>query len=139
MVWVTTNGSSYIFSNDTEAELNLVRDFAVQNGAFKAVICDHWAKGGAGALDLADAVIAACDSPNNFDYLYPLSLSIEEKILTIAQKMYGAGKIEYTDNVLEKIKLFTEKVWYMMLYAVKLEQQEATVSSMSHLLTSVQY
>lgn len=74
------------------------------------MICDHWAKGGAGALDLADAVIAACDSPNNFDYLYPLSLSIEEKILTIAQKMYGAGKIEYTDNVLEKIKLFTEKV-----------------------------
>ncbi|XP_073950454.1 pug C-1-tetrahydrofolate synthase, cytoplasmic isoform X2 [Choristoneura fumiferana] len=95
--------------NDTEAELNLVRDFAVQNGAFKAVICDHWAKGGAGALDLADAVIAACDTPNNFDYLYPLSLSIEGKILTIAQKMYGAGKIEYTDNVLEKIKLFTEK------------------------------
>ncbi|CAH0400476.1 unnamed protein product [Chilo suppressalis] len=96
-------------SNDTEAELNLVQQYAEKNGAFRAVICDHWAKGGAGALDLADAVIAACDKPNNFDYLYPLDLPIVEKIRVIATEMYGAGTIEYTDEVLEKIKMFTEK------------------------------
>lgn len=96
--------------NDTPAELQLVKQFAEENGAFRAVICDHWAQGGAGALDLADAVIAACDQETNFDFLYPLTLSIQDKIRVIATEMYGAGKIEYTDEVLEKIKLFTEKV-----------------------------
>ncbi|CAG4953717.1 unnamed protein product [Parnassius apollo] len=95
--------------NDTEAELNLVKKYAEQNGAFKAVICNHWAEGGAGALELADAVIEACDNKSNFDYLYPLNLSIQEKILVIAKEMYGAGRVEYTDEVLEKIQTFTEK------------------------------
>lgn len=98
------------YRNDSEAELNLVKKFAAENGAFRAVICDHWAKGGVGALDLADAVIAACETPSCFDFLYPLNLSIEEKIQLIAREMYGAGKIEYTDEVLETIKVFTEKV-----------------------------
>ncbi|XP_068618875.1 C-1-tetrahydrofolate synthase, cytoplasmic isoform X1 [Battus philenor] len=93
--------------NDTQAELNLVKKFAEQNGAFRAVICEHWAKGGAGALDLADAVIDACDSNSSFDYLYPLGLSIQDKILLIAREMYGAGNVEYTDEVLDKIKTFT--------------------------------
>ncbi|CAG4957702.1 unnamed protein product [Colias eurytheme] len=95
--------------NDTQAELNLVKEFATKNGAFRAVICDHWAQGGAGALDLADAVIAACDTPSTFNYLYPLGMSIQDKIQKIAFEMYGAGKIDYTDDVLEKIKRFTEK------------------------------
>ncbi|KAG6449948.1 hypothetical protein O3G_MSEX006346 [Manduca sexta] len=95
--------------NDTQAELNLVKEFAIQNGAFRAVLCDHWANGGLGALDLADAVIDACDTPSKFNYLYPLNLSIQDKIKKIATEMYGAGEIEYTDEVLEKIKVFTEK------------------------------
>lgn len=94
--------------NDSVAELNMVREYALKNGAFRAVVCDHWAKGGAGALELADAVIDACDSPSKFDYLYPLDLSIEEKIKKIATEMYGAGTIEYTDEVTQKIKQFTE-------------------------------
>ncbi|CAG9789288.1 unnamed protein product [Diatraea saccharalis] len=94
--------------NDTEAELRLVQQYAEKNGAFRAVICDHWAKGGAGALDLADAVIAACDKPNNFQYLYPLNMSITDKITKIATEMYGAGTIEYTADVVEKIKTFTD-------------------------------
>ncbi|XP_047509798.1 C-1-tetrahydrofolate synthase, cytoplasmic isoform X1 [Pieris napi] len=95
--------------NDTQAELNMVKEYALKNGAFRAVICDHWAKGGAGALELADAVIEACETPSNFNYLYPLDLSIQDKIQKIAFEMYGAGKIEYTDDVLDKIKRFTEK------------------------------
>ncbi|XP_026314814.1 C-1-tetrahydrofolate synthase, cytoplasmic isoform X1 [Hyposmocoma kahamanoa] len=95
--------------NDSEAELNLVKKFAAENGAFRAVICDHWAKGGVGALDLADAVIAACETPSRFDFLYPLNLSIEDKIQLIAREMYGAGKVEYTDEVLQTIKDFTKK------------------------------
>ncbi|XP_037294166.1 C-1-tetrahydrofolate synthase, cytoplasmic isoform X1 [Manduca sexta] len=95
--------------NDTQAELNLVKEFAIQNGAFRAVLCDHWANGGLGALDLADAVIDACDTPSKFNYLYPLNLSIQDKIKKIATEMYGADEIEYTDEVLEKIKVFTGK------------------------------
>lgn len=87
-----------------------MKKYAEQNGAFRAVICNHWAKGGAGALDLADAVIEACETESRFDFLYPLGLTIPEKVLLIAREMYGAGQIEYTDEVLQKIKMFTEKV-----------------------------
>ncbi|CAH2094464.1 unnamed protein product [Euphydryas editha] len=95
--------------NDTEAELNMVKEYAVKNGAFRAVVCSHWARGGAGALELADAVVAACDAPPAFRYLYPLDLPLVDKIRTIAVEMYGAGHVDYTDDVLEKIKKFTEK------------------------------
>lgn len=95
--------------NDTQNELDLVKKFAMENGAFRAVICDHWAKGGEGALELADAVIEACDQQSSFDYLYPLNMPIQDKIKKIATEMYGAGNIEYTDEVLEKIKMFAEK------------------------------
>ncbi|OWR49547.1 methylenetetrahydrofolate dehydrogenase [Danaus plexippus plexippus] len=95
--------------NDTEAELNMVREYALKNGAFRAVICDHWAKGGAGALELADAVVEACDRPSNFQYLYPLEMTIQDKIKKIAVEMYGAGTVEYTDVVLEKIKVLNDR------------------------------
>lgn len=55
-------------------------------------------------------MIEACEKETIFDYLYPLGLSIQEKIKVIATEMYGAGQVEYTDEVLEKIKVFTEKV-----------------------------
>jgi formyltetrahydrofolate synthetase len=50
------------FSSDTEAELNLVRDLCLTEGAFAAVVANHWAKGGAGAVDLGNAVIEACQA-----------------------------------------------------------------------------
>lgn len=87
-----------------------MKEFAEKNGAFRAVVCSHWALGGAGALDLADAVIAACDLPSAFRYLYPLDLPLADKIRTIAAEMYGAGRVDYTDDVLAKINKFTEKV-----------------------------
>ncbi|XP_004924493.1 C-1-tetrahydrofolate synthase, cytoplasmic isoform X1 [Bombyx mori] len=95
--------------NDSAAELSLVQDFALHNGAFRAVVCSHFTDGGAGAIELADAVIDACNRPTHFQYLYPLSFSIQDKIHTIASQMYGASEIEYTEEVLEKIKIFTEK------------------------------
>lgn len=88
----------------------MVREYALKNGAFRAVICDHWAKGGAGALELADAVVEACDRPSNFQYLYPLEMTIQDKIKKIAVEMYGAGAVEYTDVVLEKIKVLNDRV-----------------------------
>ncbi|XP_034941320.1 C-1-tetrahydrofolate synthase, cytoplasmic isoform X2 [Chelonus insularis] len=92
-----------VHASDTQAELNLVREAALSNGASHAVICTHWAEGGKGALELANAVIEAIEKPNNFRFLYDLNMSIEDKIKTIATKMYGAGEIHLSDIVKEKI------------------------------------
>lgn len=98
------------FSKDTDAELNLVIDIARKNGAFDAVICEHHAKGGAGAVDLANAVLRASESERNFKFLYDLSLSIEDKIRTIAREIYRAKDIEISKQAQERIDLFKQQV-----------------------------
>ena len=87
-----------VFSTDTERELELVRTLAKSHGAFDAVCCRHWAEGGKGAADLARAVVSACTEPSDFKFLYDLESPIEEKIATIAQKIYGAKDIELSDT-----------------------------------------
>lgn len=96
------------FSTDTEAELNLLKAAAVESGAADAVICTHWAEGGAGALALADAVLAATSKPNNFKLLYNLDAGIEEKINIIAKEMYGAGQVVLVDKVKQKIAEYSK-------------------------------
>ena len=98
------------FSKDTDAELNLVIDIARKNGAFDAVICEHHAKGGAGAVDLANAVLRASESERNFKFLYDLSLSIEDKTRTIAREIYRAKDIEISKQAQERIDLFKQQV-----------------------------
>ncbi|RZC33761.1 C-1-tetrahydrofolate synthase, cytoplasmic, partial [Asbolus verrucosus] len=96
------------FESDTEAEIKLVQQAALDNGAFDAVVSTHWLEGGAGALKLADAVIAASNQSNNFKFLYDLNLPLNEKITIIAKEMYGAGSIEYTPEAKEKLKVYEE-------------------------------
>lgn len=96
---------------DTDAELELIKQAALAHGATDTVIARHWSEGGAGAAELADAVINACNNaPSNFHYLYDLNSSIEDKILKIATTMYGAGSVEYQPQVKNKIKLYYEQV-----------------------------
>jgi len=95
------------FTNDTPAEIELVRKIALEAGAEDAVMSDHWTHGGAGAVDLAKAVIAACEKPGNFEFLYPLEASIKEKIETIATQVYGADGVDYTPEADAKIELYT--------------------------------
>lgn len=83
------------FHTDTDAEIELVREAALEAGAETAVMSDHWANGGDGALQLAEAVAAACQQPTNFEFLYPLDLPIKEKIEIIAKEMYGAAAVTY--------------------------------------------
>ncbi|KAL3828140.1 hypothetical protein ACJIZ3_016942 [Penstemon smallii] len=79
------------FSTDSEAELNAVRSSALSAGAFDAVICTHHAHGGKGAVDLGIAVQKACENVKQpLKFLYPLDISIKEKIEAIA-KSYGAS------------------------------------------------
>lgn len=102
------------FASDTDAELDAVRSRALAAGANAAVVCRHHALGGAGAIDLADAVVEECAaqreadhaSSTNFKFLYPLSASIEDKILAIA-KSYGAASISFSDSARLSIERFT--------------------------------
>jgi len=81
------------FPTDTDVELDIVCRIADSSGAHAAVVSDHWARGGQGAIKLADAVLDACESTADFRFLYPLDLSLERKIETIATRIYGADGI----------------------------------------------
>jgi methylenetetrahydrofolate dehydrogenase (NADP+)/methenyltetrahydrofolate cyclohydrolase/formyltetrahydrofolate synthetase len=95
------------FTSDTDAEIDLVRKAAVEAGAEDAVMSNHWADGGAGAVDLAKAVMAACRKPGNFRFLYPLEWDIKRKIETIAIRIYGAAGVDYEQAAEAKVKLYT--------------------------------
>ncbi|XP_058457077.1 C-1-tetrahydrofolate synthase, cytoplasmic isoform X2 [Malaya genurostris] len=96
-------------STDSKAEHDLIKKCCKQAGAFATVVSDHWAKGGEGAADLAQAVIDACNQPSNFKLLYELDLTIEEKMMKIAKEMYGAGTIELSPRVKDAVRLYTDK------------------------------
>lgn len=100
----------FFFRTDTDAEVQLLRTACKQSGAFDAVVSKHWALGGQGAIDLAKAVVAACDQPSNFKFLYPLKMTLKEKIEIICKEMYGAGNVTYTKKAEEKIKQYEEQV-----------------------------
>lgn len=91
------------FTNDTDAEIAAVQSAAKAAGAFDAVPCTHWAEGGKGAVALGKAVEAACAQPNEFKYLYDVSLPIKDKVLTIAREMYGAKDVEYSPLAEEQV------------------------------------
>jgi len=83
------------FSSDTDPELEAVRAYAVSQGAEDSVVCTNWAEGGMGAARLAEAVVAACEKPSKFEFLYPLDWTIKAKIEHIAKTIYGAGAVTY--------------------------------------------
>lgn len=95
------------FNTDTQAELELIRNKAVEEGAEDAVVCRHWEFGGEGAVDLARAVIKAADNPVDFRFLYPLDLSIKEKIEKIALEIYGADGVDYSTEADARIEEYT--------------------------------
>ncbi len=97
------------FKDDSAAEIDLIRRLSVAAGAEDAVMSDHWAQGGAGAVDLAHAVVAACKKPANFRFLYPLEMSIKDKIETIVREMYGGSGVEYLPEAEKKIELYTRQ------------------------------
>jgi formyltetrahydrofolate synthetase len=95
------------FKDDTQAEVDLVRQAALEAGAEDSVVARHWMEGGAGAIALAEAVIRAAEKPGNFDFLYPLDISIKEKIEIICKEIYGADGVDYLPEAEAKIELYT--------------------------------
>ena len=91
------------FRTDTKAETKLVRKIADQNGALAAV-SEQWLKGGEGAIELAEAVIAACNKKTRFRFLYEPDTPLRKRIEIIAKEVYGAKGVTYTDDALKKAK-----------------------------------
>jgi len=93
------------FHTDTKAEIELVRKIAEQNGALAAV-SEHWLKGGEGAIELAEAVVTACNEESNFEFLYELDAPLRKRIELIAKQVYGAKGVTYTNEALKKAEAF---------------------------------
>lgn len=91
------------FYTDTEPEINAVRRLAERAGA-RVALSKHWLKGGDGAVELADAVIDACNEPNDFKFLYELSTPLRTRIELIAEQVYGADGVDYSPDALAKVK-----------------------------------
>jgi formyltetrahydrofolate synthetase len=96
------------FANDTSAEVELVRKAALEAGAMDAVVSRHWMEGGKGAIALAEAVVKACEKPSKFQFLYPLNISVKEKIETICREIYRADGVDYTPEAEAKIEQFAK-------------------------------
>ncbi|XP_069014299.1 monofunctional C1-tetrahydrofolate synthase, mitochondrial [Embiotoca jacksoni] len=98
-----------VFKTDTRAEIDLVCQIAKECGASDAVPCHHWAQGGRGSVELAQAVNEAASKPSNFQFLYNIEMPITEKIRTIAQKVYGADDIELSPEAKAKIDYYNQQ------------------------------
>jgi formate--tetrahydrofolate ligase len=91
------------FYTDTNNEIKAVRKLAEKAGA-RVAVSKHWQYGGEGALELADAVVDACNEPNDFKLLYGLDTPLRTRIEMIAEQVYGADGVEYSPEALAKAK-----------------------------------
>ncbi|MBU2534789.1 MAG: formate--tetrahydrofolate ligase [Chloroflexi bacterium] len=93
------------FPTDTKEEIATVRKAAEEAGA-RCAVASHWANGGEGALELADAVIDACNDQNDFQFLYPMEMKLRERVENIAKVVYGADGVSWTPDAEAKAKQF---------------------------------
>ena len=94
------------FTSDSNAEIDIVHESAQAAGAL-SVTCSHWADGGSGAADLAEAVLCTVnDQEHKFQFLYPDSYSLKQKIETVAERIYHASKVDFSETAQNKIAVF---------------------------------
>ncbi len=92
------------FHTDTKDEIAMVRKAAEAAGA-RCALSTHWADGGDGALELADAVMDACNQKNDFKFLYPLEMKLRERVEKVAKVVYGADGVSWTPDAEAKAKM----------------------------------
>ncbi|KAI0473152.1 formate-tetrahydrofolate ligase [Xylariaceae sp. FL0804] len=98
------------FSTDTDAEVNVVREEAIAAGAEDAILANHWAEGGKGAVELAKGVIAASEKPKNFKLLYEVEGgSVQQRMEAICKEMYGAAAVEFSELAQKKVDAYTRQ------------------------------
>jgi len=99
------------FHTDTDAEVKVVKKAAEAAGA-RCAESQHWLKGGDGALELADAVIDACNSKTEFKFLYPLEMKLRDRVALIAKEVYGADGVSWTPEAEAKAKMLESDAKY---------------------------
>jgi methylenetetrahydrofolate dehydrogenase (NADP+)/methenyltetrahydrofolate cyclohydrolase/formyltetrahydrofolate synthetase len=99
------------FHTDTKEEIALVRKAAEKAGA-RCAVSEHWLKGGDGALELADAVMEACEEKSDFKFLYPMEMKLRERVDKIAKVVYGADGVSWTPDAEAKAKAFEKDPKY---------------------------
>jgi formate--tetrahydrofolate ligase len=92
------------FHTDTKDEIAIVRKAAEAAGA-RCALSEHWAKGGDGALEFADAVMDACKEENQFKFLYPLEMKLRDRVAMVAKEVYGADGVAWTPEAEAKAKM----------------------------------
>jgi formate--tetrahydrofolate ligase len=93
---------------DTDEEVELAIRLAVDHGAYAAAVNDAFARGGDGAVELAEAVVAAVEQPSSYAPVYSFDQPIAEKIEAIATRVYGADGVDFLPAAREKLKSYTE-------------------------------
>jgi methylenetetrahydrofolate dehydrogenase (NADP+)/methenyltetrahydrofolate cyclohydrolase/formyltetrahydrofolate synthetase len=94
---------------DTAAEIEVIRDEAISAGAEDAIPANHWAEGGAGAVDLAKGIITASEKQKDFKLLYNLDGDVQTRIEAIGKQMYGAEKVEFSETAQKKVDTYTRQ------------------------------
>jgi formyltetrahydrofolate synthetase len=95
------------FTTDAESEFKVVAEKAKAAGAGWVTHSNVWAEGGKGGVELAEAVVEACEAPKKFRFLYELAWPIKKKIETIATRMYGAARVTYEKEAEQAIERYT--------------------------------
>lgn len=93
------------FYTDTDAEVALIRRLCEEHGV-RCALSEHWQYGGEGALELAQAVVDACEEESELHYLYDLSLPLRKRVEEIAVKVYGADGVDWSPLAIEKAERF---------------------------------
>lgn len=101
------------FASDTPAEVEALQAWCKEHG-HPMSLSQVWAKGGEGALDLAEQLVKLCAEENSYAPLYDVEESIEEKIIAIATKVYGAKDVAFTEEAKEQIALYNSLGWDKM-------------------------
>jgi formate--tetrahydrofolate ligase len=99
------------FHTDTKDEIALVKKHAEAAGA-RCALSEHWARGGEGALEFADAVIDACNEKNDFKFLYPMEMKLRDRVALIAKEVYGADGVSWSPEAEAKAKMLEADAKY---------------------------
>ncbi len=99
------------FHTDTPEEVAIVRQ-AVEAAGARFAVSEHWLKGGEGAIELAEAVVEACEEPVDLQYLYPLEMPLRQRVDLIAREVYGADGVDWTPEAEAKAIAFEQDPAY---------------------------
>jgi formate--tetrahydrofolate ligase len=95
------------FPTDHRSEHEVIARIAAAAGA-RVAVCNHFGEGGKGAVELANAVVEACNEPSGFKFLYEDSATLKQKIETVAKTIYGAADVSYTALANKQLKTYTD-------------------------------